>query len=214
LTSRKARKPSSCRSFPAANAWSARKASEKNMCLNPKFLASTCDGLARTLLTYPAKRLIPIPEKVDLRAAALAEPISVALNAIESAGLREGENVAIIGDGTIAYILAIVLNHVANVSKQSLHVFGIVDEKLELFSDFAYVVNTLKNPEASREMRDNFDIVFEAVGGKAQEKTLDQALDLLIPSGKAVILGIPAEEKVPLKTQKIIRKCLTIKGSF
>ncbi len=186
----------------------------ENMCLNPRFLASTSDGLARTLLVYPADRLIPLPSGIDLKAAALAEPISIALNAIEAADITSGKQIAVIGDGTIAYLLTLILSHVLRIPKNSLHVFGIVDEKLHLFSDLAHVVNTIQHPEKLEEMHNHFDLLFEAVGGRAQEKTLDQALDLLMPGGKLIILGISAEEKIPLKVQKIVRKCLTIKGSF
>jgi len=186
----------------------------ENMCLKPRFLASTCDGLARTLLVYPSDRLIPLPAEVDLEAAALAEPISIALNAAESADLGGWERVAIIGDGTIAYILALVLSRVAGITRESLYVLGIVDEKLSLFGDLASTVNISRNPDELHEMRHGFDVVFEAVGGRAQERTIDQALDLLTPGGKAVILGISAGEKVPVRAQEIVRKCLTIKGSF
>jgi len=184
----------------------------ENMCLKPRFLASTCDGLARTLLLYPEDRIIPLPEKLDLETATLTEPISIVLNAIENSGLRKDENLAIIGDGTIGYLLTSSINYLLNIPKENIHVLGIVEEKLYIFKDLADTINVIKDSEKLEELKDRLDIVFEAVGGKAQEKTLNQALDLLRPAGRLIILGIPGEEKIPIKVQNIIRKNLIVKG--
>ena len=186
----------------------------ENLCLNPKFLASTCDGLARTLLVYPASKVIPIPEKLDLRIAVLTEPLSAVLNAIEVSNLSGNEKIAIIGDGTIGYLLASTLSRFFKVQREDLHVIGVVEEKLSIFEDIAEVINVHKEHEKLRELKNRLDIVFEAVGGKAHEKTIDQALDLLRPAGKLVILGIPGEEKTPIRVQKIVSKSLIVKGSF
>ncbi|MEM2352211.1 MAG: hypothetical protein QXT26_07365 [Thermoproteota archaeon] len=42
---------------------------------------------------------MPVPQGVDLEVAALTEPLSVSLNALEESGIKDGESVAVIGDG-------------------------------------------------------------------------------------------------------------------
>ncbi len=186
----------------------------ENMCLNPRFLASTCDGLARTLFVYPAERVIPIASDLDLEIAVLAEPLSVVLNALEGGWVGREDRVAIIGDGTLGFLLALTISQMLGVPKPNLHVLGIFYEKLALMRDFAFTINTREEAGRLEEIFNSFDVVFEAVGGKAQEKTLDQALSLVRPGGRLIVLGIPAGEKIPIKLPKIIKKCLSVKGSF
>lgn len=186
----------------------------ENMCLKPRFLASTSDGLARTHLIYPANRVIPISGELDLRIAILTEPLSVVLNAIETAGLSGNEDLAIIGDGVLGYLLALTIKHLFNAPRVRLHVLGIVEEKLAVFTDIADTINVLKDSNRLRDLKDGLDLVFEAVGGKAHEKTLAQGLELLRPAGMLIILGIPGEEKTPVRVQDIVRKNLIVRGSF
>lgn len=55
-------------------------------------------------------------------------------------------------------------------------------------------------------------IVFEATGGAAHKATLKEAIDLLRPGGKCVLLGISGSE-VPVDVTKIVNKGLVFKGS-
>jgi threonine dehydrogenase-like Zn-dependent dehydrogenase len=51
------------------------------------------------------------------------------------------------------------------------------------------------------------DAVFECAG---QLETLDQALDLLKPGGKLIMVGIPREKKVTFIADKMRRKEITL----
>jgi ribitol-5-phosphate 2-dehydrogenase len=57
-----------------------------------------------------------------------------------------------------------------------------------------------------------FNVVFEAAGGRAQKTTLHEAIDLLKPSGRCVVLGISKDE-VPIAVTDIVNKGLTLKGT-
>jgi len=184
----------------------------ENMCLNLRFLASTCDGLARTIFIHPSGRVIPVPSNLELEAAVLAEPLSVVLNALEEVEVSRDRQVGIIGDGTLGFLLALTISQKLGIPRHGLHVLGIFDEKLSLMRNFASTINTREETEILSELSNSLDVVFEAVGGKAQEKTLEQALSLLRPGGKLIVLGVPAKEIVPIRLPKVIRKCLSIKG--
>lgn len=168
----------------------------------------------RALFIYPHERVIPIPAGIELEVAALTESLSIALNALEEAEIRGKERVAVIGDGVIGYLVALFVSFVGGIPKENLYLFGIVDEKLSLAGDFAVTVNSIRERREVKRMHQNFDIVFEAVGGKAQEVALEQAFDLLKPVGKAVVLGLPPGKKVPINTNKLVNKGLILQGSI
>jgi threonine dehydrogenase-like Zn-dependent dehydrogenase len=51
------------------------------------------------------------------------------------------------------------------------------------------------------------DVAFECAG---QQETLDQAVDVLKPGGKLMLVGIPREDRVSFAIDKIRRKEITI----
>jgi len=197
--------------IPCGKCWACRNLGE-NMCRNSKFMASTADGLARTLLVYPEDRVIPVPPGVPIEVAALSEPFSVALNACEVAEIRRDEKVAVIGDGPIGYLVALAASSVSRVPPEKLFLIGIIDEKLDLAEDFASTLNSIREGERLRGLREGFDVVVEAVGGAAHKVTLRQAVDLLRPGGRCVLLGISKGE-VPVTVTSIVNKGLTLRGS-
>lgn len=183
-----------------------------NFCQNSKYMAATEDGLARTLLLYPENRVIPVPEGIKLEAAALTEPLSIALNAYEAAEISQNDKVAVIGDGPIGYMTALITSFLGGTLRENLCLIGIVDEKLSLAKDFSTTVNSIKEKQRLKGLFQSFDVTFEAVGGRAQEITLDEAFDLLKPSGRCIALGLSGK-KVPVDVDKLINKGLTLQGS-
>lgn len=183
----------------------------EDLCQKSKYMASTSDGLARTLFIYPQQRVIPVPDGFELEVAALTEPLSIALNAFEKAKIGGKEKVAVIGDGPIGYLVTLMTSFVGNMPKENLYLFGIIDEKLSLADDFAITVNSIKQRQKVKKLYESFDVIFEATGGKAQETTLNQAFDLLKPAGRVIVLGLSAE-KVPISINKMVNKGLIVRG--
>ncbi|MCX8170990.1 MAG: zinc-binding dehydrogenase [Candidatus Bathyarchaeota archaeon] len=186
--------------------------SRENLCQNAKYMAATADGLARTYFLYPERRVLPIPEGVDIEVAALTEPLSIALNAFEESGARKNDSVAIIGDGPIGYLLALISSYVGGIPPEKLYFIGVVDEKLSLASDFASTINSLRNHAALKEIYGEIDVSFEAAGGRAHKTTIRESIDILKPGGKCILLGISMGE-VPVEVSKIVNRGLTFKGS-
>jgi len=184
----------------------------ENYCQFSRYMAATADGLSRTLFLYPEARVLPVPEGIELEIAALSEPISIALNALEVAQVSQGEKVAVIGDGPIGYLIALTASYIGNVPRENLHLIGIIDEKLSLARDFSNTVNSICEGRRVEELRQSLDVVFEAVGGQAQEITLDEAINLLRPGGRCVVLGL-SSKKVPINMTELVNKGLTFTGS-
>jgi threonine dehydrogenase-like Zn-dependent dehydrogenase len=184
--------------------------SGENYCLNSRYMAATADGLARTYFLYPGERVMPVPHGVELELAALTEPLSIALNALEVSGVKPSERVAVIGDGPVGYMIAVMASHFGGVSREALCFVGIIDEKLSLATDFATTLNSAK--QGIDGLEDSFDVAFEVVGGRAHRITIRQAVDLLKPGGRCVLLGLSRGE-VPVEVNRIVNKGLTFRGS-
>ena len=184
----------------------------ENYCQFSRYMAATADGLSRTLFLYPEARVLPVPEGIEPEIAALSEPISIALNALEVAQVSQGEKVAVIGDGPIGYLIALTASYIGNVPRENLHLIGIIDEKLSLARDFSNTVNSMRDGRRVEGLRQSLDVVFEAVGGQAQEITLDEAINLLRPGGRCVVLGL-SSKKVPINMTELVNKGLTFTGS-
>lgn len=195
--------------IPCGECIACRKAGE-NYCQNSEYMAATADGLARTYFLYPSDRVLPIPHGVELELAALTEPLSIALNAVEVSDVKPEERIAVIGDGPIGYMIALMASHVGEVPKEDLCFVGIIDEKLSLAAEFASTLNSTK--EKVERLENSFDVAFEAVGGRSHRITLKEAIDMLKPRGRCVLLGL-SQGEVPVEIYKIVNKGLTFRGS-
>jgi len=197
--------------IPCGECYACRNLGE-NLCQNGRFMASTADGLARTLFVYPEERVIPVPSTVPVEIAALSEPFSVALNACETAEIQKNEMVGVIGDGPVGFMVTLAISAVSSIPPERLFFIGIIDEKLRLAQDFASPLNSLKEEEKLRGLYGKFDVIVEAAGGAAHSITLRQAIDLLRPGGRCILLGLSKGE-APVYVTGIVNKGLIFKGS-
>ena len=72
-----------------------------NLCLNSKFTGAHMDGCMAEYLISPSYSLYKLPDSVSDEAGALVEPLAVAIHAVRQGNVHPGDNVAIVGDGTI-----------------------------------------------------------------------------------------------------------------
>ncbi len=70
----------------------------------------TAGGMAQ-YVALPPEVLHPVPEGVDPRTAALAEPLAVAVHAVALSGMEKGDTVAVYGAGPIGILTALVARH-------------------------------------------------------------------------------------------------------
>jgi (R,R)-butanediol dehydrogenase/meso-butanediol dehydrogenase/diacetyl reductase len=72
-----------------------------NLCVNQGFTGLTTDGCMAEYFLIPDYACYKLPDSVSDEQGALVEPLAVALHAVGKAGLKQGDTVAIVGDGTI-----------------------------------------------------------------------------------------------------------------
>ncbi|MFG2787612.1 L-idonate 5-dehydrogenase [Streptomyces sp. NPDC048419] len=82
----------------------------RHVCRDTRYLGSAArfphvQGGFAARIVVPAEQLRPLPEGLELRRAALAEPLSVALHAVRRAGPVAGKHVLVTGSGPIGCLV-------------------------------------------------------------------------------------------------------------
>jgi len=183
----------------------------ENLCEDVRFLSSNAPGLSRTLFVHLGSCLFPISLGVPEEIAVLTEPLTVVNRALKQVRVNFDDRVAVLGGGFMGYITATMLSKIVGIRKSDLLVTDIFDSKLEKLRSFATTVNVKETP-LEKEFVSMYDVAFECAGGKASEMTIDQALSVLSPGGRCMLIGV-SEDKIPVGTRTVLEKGLTLKGT-
>lgn len=81
----------------------------RNACERLGFVGEVCDGGFAEQVVLPARLVLPRPETMDPRVAAMSEPLAVALHAIAKVRPDPGAAVLVVGCGTIGGLCALAL---------------------------------------------------------------------------------------------------------
>ncbi len=88
------------------------RAGNQHICQNLDFIGIDTPGALQGYWNVPADVLVRLPESVDLRTAALVEPVAVAVHDVSRAGLATGEKAVVVGGGPIGLLIAVVARSV------------------------------------------------------------------------------------------------------
>jgi len=186
------------------------KTDKPHFCANVRRAQS--GGFSEYTLT-DIRQVYRVPLEVSLDVAALTEPLSIAIRAMDLADIHLGETISIIGGGTMGLLLLrLALNSGARLTILS----DPVEKRRALARQIgAHVVvdPTSQNLcEVAKEHTQGLgvDVSFEAAGFP---RTYEQAVDLPKKGGKVIFVGvIYSNEKVRLKPLDLHAKELTIKN--
>lgn len=189
---------------------------QHNHCLNMRFYGSAMpfphiQGGFSEKLVIDASQAHPIADHLSLSEAALAEPLSVGLHAIQRAGGVLGKQVLVTGCGPIGSLLIgglrragaarIVAADLADLPLQCARHMG-ADETVNLLTQ----ADGLDKYKADK---GQFDAVFEASGSPAALRT---ALDVIAPRGVLVTVGLGGDISLPMN--QIVAKEIDLRGTF
>jgi threonine dehydrogenase-like Zn-dependent dehydrogenase len=135
------------------------------------------DGAFREFLTLPEENLRVVPDSISDEEAVFTEPIAAACEILDQTEIRPSDRVAILGDGKLGLLIAMVLSH----TDCDLSLLGRYLAKLALVEDYGV---HLVGPETAPKLPRDFDLVVEATGSPAG---WEQALKLVKPRGKLVL---------------------------
>lgn len=189
---------------------------EYAQCNDYDYLGSRRDGGFAEYVKVPIDNLVMIPNNVDFDCAAMTEPASVALHAIRRTGIDAGDNVVILGAGTIGLILA---QWARLCGAGRIFLTDIFDEKLEEAKNHGFrdCINASKEDIVKRVFEETndigADICIEAAGTSV---TFEQSLRIVRKLGKVILMGnISGNVVIPENTASaILRGQLTIYGTW
>jgi len=179
---------------------------KENLFPDLKYMGATMHGMARSHFLFPQELVIPLSPSIPLNSAAIAEPLSIVIKIIREMNIKYHNLIAVIGDGGMAYLLSLFLNHYMNIHKSQLTIYGIHSQKLEKMSEFGNTVNTRESDEIHPA-----DIIFEIVGGKNIQATLDLAMKISKPGSILGMVGI-SDAFPGINVNKLVNQGITIKG--
>lgn len=181
-------------------------------CLNNRFLG--CPGQAEGCLTefivMPGYTCFPVTDLMDAEEAALLEPFSIGVYSVNLAQIKAADtSLAIFGAGPIG--LSILLKLLADGYK-NIGVVEPLDYRLEKAGEIgaSWLVNPVsENVEGKVESLANgqVDVVFDASG---EQQAIDDALKILKPGGKLVLVGIPPSAQYIFDMDLMRRKEITV----
>ncbi len=180
----------------------------ENYLRSSKFCGSTMDGFLQEYVEISPKRLVALPENINMNVAAFTEIVSVSVHAIsrfDKIAHKRRNTIGVWGDGNLGYITSLFLKKQFPESK--IIVFGTTFEKLSdfTFADETYVVSNV--PEGVQ-----IDHAFECVGSNGSPIAIEQIISLIRPEGTISIMGV-SEYPVPINTRMILEKGLRMFGS-
>ena len=179
-----------------------------NLCPTIYFAGSPPDlhgGLAE-YVTAPPEALFPVPDSIDPSAAALLEPLGVAIHAVDLAHLRPMDSVAILGAGPIGLL---ILQAARLAGAGQLFAIDPLPSRTAIAEQLG-ADRTASTHEAVLEWTDGrgVDLVFEATNSSLAP---DQATRAARIGGKVLLVGIPQEETFSFNASVMRRKGLTLK---
>lgn len=182
-----------------------------NLCLNIIFAGhGNQDGALREFINWPEKCLYPLPEGMSPADGAMLEPLGVAMHALDLARLTPGMRVGVIGCGPVGLLILqlVKLSGVAMVIATDKLTHRLAAAR-DLGADQAFLA------DSGRELGEihkatkghDLDVVFEVAGEK---DAVDVSISAVIPGGKVLMVGIPAEDLTIFKASQVRHKEINI----
>jgi (R,R)-butanediol dehydrogenase / meso-butanediol dehydrogenase / diacetyl reductase len=185
-----------------------------NLCPNRKLVGIHSPGGFAEYALAPAQNVYPLPEGVEARTGALAEPLANGVHAVRL-GLagHPVEHAVVVGAGTIGLMClqAAVLDGIPEVSVVEPHEAR-REQAFELGASAAY-----GSGEEAREALEGpteglgADLVIDAVGAEVTRRIAVE--ELLRPGGRVVFIGLHDDETT-LGYHGVVRGQLDLQGSY
>lgn len=162
-----------------------------HVCQNLVFVGIDSPGSLQQLWNVPSRLLVRVPDHVDLKSAAITEPVAVAVHDVWRGGVTSGDQVVVIGGGPIGMLIGLVAAHLgAEVIVSEPSAFR---RKLATSLGLETVdpVSTdLSSVVAEWTLGKGADVAFEVSGSAAGVRSLT---DVLAVKARGVVVAIHTE---------------------
>jgi len=169
------------------------------------------DGALREYMAWDEKCLFHLPDALTNADGAMLEPLGVAIHSVDLGHLRAGMTVGVFGCGVIGLLIVQLarLSGATNIIATDVLPHRVQAAKA-LGAQHAILAGDRRGIEMVRAASGDrgLDVAFEVAG---DQDAVDAAVATLIPGGKLVLVGIPADDKTSFTASVARRKGLTIK---
>ena len=182
------------------------------MCSNYKYFGSRNDGGFAEYLVVPKWNLVVLDESIDNKVGAMMEPAAVALHATNIGGVKEGDNVVVVGTGTVGILIGVF----SKLKGANVWISGRKQKSSDFVKELGFDTIDIEDPiKYVEKITDNkrMDVVFEAVG---TNDSMTKSILFAKNAGTIVAVGNPHGDFHLEKDVywKILRRQLIIKGTW
>ena len=189
------------------------KAGRPHTCRKLRFLGcpGQADGCLSEYIVMPEQSCFRIADTMSYTEAAISEPLAIGVYAVNQSVPMKGATIGILGFGPIG--MSVILPAIAK-GAEKIFVTDLIDERLSIAKACGAtwtgnaagqdVVNEIVAREPLL-----LDVVFECCG---KQEAMDQAIELLKPGGKLMIIGIPEFDRWNFSVDKLRHKEICIQS--
>jgi L-iditol 2-dehydrogenase len=183
----------------------------ENTCFNLRFLGTPGQGggCLCEFLVMPEECCLPTKGRLTLEQGALCEPLTIGFYSVRQSRLPKAADVAMLGAGPIGLSCMVCAKAEG---ARTCYMTEKIPQRVQMArkAGATWVGNPSQEDVVMSILHQQplgMDVVYECAG---QQETIDQAVDLLKPGGKLILIGIPREDRISLSIDKIRRKEITI----
>ncbi|QDU57489.1 zinc-dependent alcohol dehydrogenase [Aeoliella mucimassa] len=186
-------------------------AGRENTCRNNLFLGcpGQVEGALAELMVMPETNLFRVGDEVDFGMATFSEPLAIGVYTVQQSQLRQEHAIGLLGMGPIGHS---VMLPAIDLGCRAIYCTEKVDARCDKAVEAgAHWAGNVDRDDVVREILSRepagLDIVYECCG---DQRALDQAVELLKPGGRLMIVGIPECDEVSFAPHVMRRKEITI----
>jgi L-iditol 2-dehydrogenase len=185
-------------------------AGRRHTCRKLSFMGNPLElnGCLQEYIIVPEESCYKLKDNIDLDNGAFIEPLTIGLQAVNFN--KDGKDIAILGSGPIG--ISVLISQKAKLKECTFFVTDKIDSRLDFAKQKGahWTANPVKNDivkDILKEKPEGLDVVYECCG---EQEALDQAVELLKPGGRLIIVGIPEKDIISFPVHTLRRKEITI----
>ena len=200
---------------PAVSCWECDqcKAGRHHTCRKLKFLGcpGQIEGCLSEYIVMPQESCFKIKDEMSMAQASISEPLAIGVYAVKRSVPMQNAKVAVLGMGPIG--LSVMLPAMAQ-GAEGVYVTDKIDGRVDLAANngATWAGNPDKEDIVAKILEQEpggMDVVFECCG---DQEALDQAIEILKPGGKLMIIGIPEFDRFSFPVDKMRHKEVCIQN--
>ncbi len=188
-------------------------AGRPHTCRTLRFLGcpGQADGCLSEYIVMPETSCFLISDHMTYTEAAISEPLAIGVYAVNQSIPMKGATIGILGFGPIG--MSVLLPAIAK-GAEKIYVTDLIDERLAIAKacGAAWTGNPSNENVVGSIIEKEpllLDVVFECCG---KQEAMDQAVEMLKPGGKLMIIGIPEFDHWSFSVDLLRRKEITIQS--